>query len=287
MKTKLSIDPLYIAEPYLAQYSSMEHRNTDYDRCLLWKALVDAYSGFGLTAPEKDKLVAISGLARRIGRADDYLAGLWREFLPEQLLWHTVEPASSRDDIRAPAWSWASMNHKVNMYIRLPEVRERCSLVASLLDAEVSHVSQDPFGQVQSGFVRVIAPLAKVTIRDTPEKSGRYICWLGKSLSVVSADMGKFPDDTAIYCLSILKFSMTTKFRPGDMEGILFEPAKSTPGHYYRRGKFSVSQRNSGGVSHNLESFTLELRSLLGCELYEKYMGVDDMSFHRYQFSIV
>ena len=42
----------------------------------MWQGFVDAYTRGDLTLPEIDNLVAISGLAKRIGSGADYCAGL-------------------------------------------------------------------------------------------------------------------------------------------------------------------------------------------------------------------
>ncbi|KAH9215206.1 heterokaryon incompatibility protein-domain-containing protein [Leptodontidium sp. 2 PMI_412] len=76
-----------------------------------------------------DKLVAISGIAKEfklLGGPGDYLAGLWRNTVLLQMLWH-VEPServshvaalhdSQPEQYRAPSWSWASVSEPVWAY---------------------------------------------------------------------------------------------------------------------------------------------------------------------------
>lgn len=74
------------------------------------------YFPMELTYP-RDRLPAISGIARwfmsRLGLTpESYVAGLWRETLPECLLWHFFKPPEGgavRDVEAAPSWSWASV----------------------------------------------------------------------------------------------------------------------------------------------------------------------------------
>lgn len=74
------------------------------------------YFPMELTYP-RDRLPAISGIARwfmsRLGLThESYVAGLWRETLPECLLWHFFRPPEGgavRDVEAAPSWSWASV----------------------------------------------------------------------------------------------------------------------------------------------------------------------------------
>lgn len=63
-----------------------------------WKKLVEYYSALHITF-SKDKLDAIGGIARGLSpklEGDDYLAGLWRNALPDMLLWRV-----SKDDIES------------------------------------------------------------------------------------------------------------------------------------------------------------------------------------------
>lgn len=74
------------------------------------------YFSMELTYP-RDRLPAMSGIARwfmsSLGLTpESYVAGLWRETLPECLLWHFFKPpngAAVRNVEAAPSWSWASV----------------------------------------------------------------------------------------------------------------------------------------------------------------------------------
>jgi hypothetical protein len=91
----------------------------------LWYRVVETYSGMQLTQPQKDRILAISGIAREFrelilarknkGRNDTavssrvYLSGLWLNDIHFGLLWQqkTVDPALGKVPT-APSWSWAS-----------------------------------------------------------------------------------------------------------------------------------------------------------------------------------
>ena len=82
-----------------------------------WHQLVHIYSSCCLTRAE-DKLVAISGLAKRVQSCldDEYIAGLWKGSLPSELLWYATRsdgcPKRS-SSYHAPTWSWASIERGV------------------------------------------------------------------------------------------------------------------------------------------------------------------------------
>lgn len=61
----------------------------------LWDQIVGHYTAEHLTYPAKDKLVAISGLAIKIGIDDELVAGLWRRWMPYQILWRSDRPSQT------------------------------------------------------------------------------------------------------------------------------------------------------------------------------------------------
>ncbi|KAI1098706.1 hypothetical protein F4804DRAFT_323948 [Jackrogersella minutella] len=83
----------------------------------VWVGLVALYSRCGLTR-KSDKLVALSGLASELQTIpqDQYLSGLWRNDLWQQLCWQTVDQLYENEkfgqttipDHVVPTWSWAN-----------------------------------------------------------------------------------------------------------------------------------------------------------------------------------
>ena len=123
-----------------------------------WRQLVHFYSWCHLTRAE-DKLVAISGLAKRVQSCldDEYLAGLWKASLPSGLLWCAGRrpgcPKRS-SSYCAPTWSWASMEGGVCFEEEfgpcvepLEDLDFRCTLTST------SEISQAP-RQVSPGPCR-------------------------------------------------------------------------------------------------------------------------------------
>ncbi|ROV94760.1 hypothetical protein VMCG_08856 [Cytospora schulzeri] len=128
-----------------------------------WHQLVSDYCSRDLTFP-RDKLTAFSGLAQRYMKllnysGKNYLAGLWRHRLAEDLLWHWTphpklllhKPSNrGRHPGRAPTWSWASTDGNVDFESasRCPEMKiKKCQVELAVKD--------DFFGQVKSGVLKV------------------------------------------------------------------------------------------------------------------------------------
>ncbi|TGO39312.1 hypothetical protein BHYA_0056g00230 [Botrytis hyacinthi] len=116
-------------------------RRRESERDWQWPQIVELYSAANLTYG-KDKLPALSGIAKLLfdENGDQYLAGIWRRKIEEQLCWGlTGSKASKRPLWRAPSWSWASIDGKY----------------AHVADANTTPYSYDPFGQVLDGFTRL------------------------------------------------------------------------------------------------------------------------------------
>lgn len=118
---KIKYDPTSFPKPILPLRTT---RNSRIEKSNLnsWFNIVEHYSGAYLTYAQQDKLVAISGIANKIGDQVDYIAGLWKPFLEDQLGWfrdpeRDEEAAVVR--LRYPSWSWASLGASVRYDVGL------------------------------------------------------------------------------------------------------------------------------------------------------------------------
>jgi hypothetical protein len=131
-----------------------------------WQTLCSHYAYRELTFPE-DKLPAISGIASNIAKKvqSDYLAGLWRNNLVHDLFWKTVTVATKPKKYRAPSWSWASIDGRINWpFWRASSTCSKCILYWTLLDAQTTPVGLDPYGAVRDGFLKVRGTLEEVKV---------------------------------------------------------------------------------------------------------------------------
>ncbi|KAH8676392.1 heterokaryon incompatibility protein-domain-containing protein [Tricladium varicosporioides] len=119
-----------------------------------WMRLLDVYSQRALTK-DFDKLPALSGLASEFAKrtGDQYLAGLWRQFLPVGLLWEVKDTAiAQRIPNRAPSWSWASIDGRLGIS-RTP--LRNIKQLAEVIDASVTPLGLDKYGRVATGKIQL------------------------------------------------------------------------------------------------------------------------------------
>ena len=136
--------------------------NTSYTA---WALLLSKYTTSDLSFPQ-DKLVALSGLAETRARntGSEYLAGLWRDRLPRELLWQWVDPAEN-DTHRpyvAPSWSWASKDGEIRMFNPTSHDEQPVLFPIEILDAWVLLQGESCFGHVKDGSLILEASIARV-----------------------------------------------------------------------------------------------------------------------------
>jgi hypothetical protein len=132
-----------------------------------WINLIHEYSESKLSF-DKDRLAALSGLARRCyvgsrGRIGRYCAGLWGSHLHEHLTWQRSGSFDKHMTRRAstyppPSWSWASINAPVMWEsITLPPA------CFEVVEIDMNPVL-DPYGVVNGGRLRLRTSLISFNI---------------------------------------------------------------------------------------------------------------------------
>lgn len=155
------------------EFGKVERSEPDLDGYTLWGRIVQSYT-FGNLSQEDDKLIAVSGIARHMGRElnDRYLAGLWERHLPYLLLWEVHnEPRLPKYDGRcrrpksyqAPSWSWALIVCSVKNACRITRL-DHGNILIKVLDVQVFALTDDMMGQVTGGYLRIRGPLSKATL---------------------------------------------------------------------------------------------------------------------------
>ncbi|KAK5626952.1 hypothetical protein RRF57_002667 [Xylaria bambusicola] len=155
-------------------------KNTENNVVSLWGTVVENYSPLALSLPA-DRLPALSALAETFdpyfsGGDMNYLAGLWRDAMPQALLW-TVNVAESDRDGRlprdaqthAPTWSWASVTSGVK-HVLVPLLISREDAFKTDLGFEILGYTprlvlpKVMFGAVSRGDLRVRGRLRPVSL---------------------------------------------------------------------------------------------------------------------------
>jgi hypothetical protein len=156
----------------------LRHREEPKFHQYIWREIVASYSALKLTY-EKDIFLALAGVAQdhMTTRRSRYLAGLWEDSLPKDLLWYTrarsrVFPGDDPNKLtvrpspgRAPSWSWASVETTIS-YDEHPGFSPALTIHA----ANVTPVGCDIRGEiVVSGL------LASVTVHQRTEATGSSV----------------------------------------------------------------------------------------------------------------
>lgn len=116
-----------------------------------------------LSHPDEDKLVAFAAIATHFAEhfKSDYCAGVFRSSLPFALLWEvrfwSFPQPKRADTYRAPSWSWASMDGRVDAgAITTGDVTDLVTVEDVVIDLVDPN---NPYGQIKSGSLTLTASL--------------------------------------------------------------------------------------------------------------------------------
>ncbi len=214
----------------------------------VWDKVVQLYSAADLTYPAKDKLLAIGGVANALEIDGEYLAGLWENDLPRQLLWAAFKECSRLHEYQAPTWSWASLNglipsrrsetsfHAIASRIRAAESGATPGLgqvLIRIIQARTKHKHpKNRFGPVESGEIVIRSAMFRPqdTLYDhgVQEERVRYTMDVTMEHKHPTVDM---------YCLPIL---ITDYVLNPMIYGLLLLREANNPGAYRRCGIFDM-----------------------------------------------
>lgn len=245
----------------------------------VWSDIVRLYSGTQLTK-EADRLVAISGLAKRMRSilSDKYLAGLWAGQLPYQLVWHIttlrIDGGTGRrvENYRAPSWTWASVDGEV----RIPMI-ERGANAESLIEIEEAKITPlsgiDDTAEVIDGYIRLKGHLFKAEILGRDTDAGRFGLWIrvdGKLVyGMVYLDEPIRAKHTSVFYLPVYRRNGEICQIPQSKHySLILKPAEGRPRGWYSRIGVVETWANAthdeawAYISEQLENPTLREKSL-------------------------
>ena len=121
----------------------------------IWYMLIIRYSTRQISFPY-DRLSAVTGIAKAFARVTSYTwaAGLWKEQMPLNLLWHSELTETPAKEHGFPTWSWAAGAGVIPPF-RKEFVGAR--RVAEIIDVECRTIEDDPFSLLSDAFLRIRA----------------------------------------------------------------------------------------------------------------------------------
>jgi len=251
-----------------------------------WQAIIEEYTRCDLTF-EKDKLIAISGVASRMKEhfRCRYLAGLWEYHLLTQMLWDMGYGGKRLQTYQAPSWSWASTTGQVQLNLVQPEELQEYKAVATILDVSVTTIDGTEMGSVIGGHIRLKASLIPAT-PESPETllEHNYGKWLVQ-VSIRGCPTRYPPfiykdiqDEDLIGTIYLLPLSLHGERSSRLLHGLaLTQTTSNTRGQFRRVGVFRFTKHTI--TEHGLLERALEEeRSEIGAQhmLYEEYDAEGD-----------
>ncbi|TVY28751.1 hypothetical protein LHYA1_G002184 [Lachnellula hyalina] len=176
---------------------------------------------------------------------DGYCAGLWRKYLPSQLLWradiHTIGHLRRSIEYRAPSWSWASLDGPI-----IPGGFSDDGIIIKILECHVRDISGDSTGQIHSGVLRILGPLMTIELQPYARKWYRFrmlidrrwtygfILWLDTDDPICNGSY-------QIHCLPILSDADSDRPERSPLtKCLLLLPTGKWPGQFVRCGTLTL-----------------------------------------------
>lgn len=169
----------------LQQLSTTSHETPSSEWHRHWAGLVKDYSERQLTYPDRDKLAALSGVAKAFQfqlHEETYIAGMWsdKDDLLRMMMWSAVKKSLRRTKpiYRAPSWSWASLDTPVST--PLSSYGHDLVSFVNIKHAQTKPLnSADPTGRVAGGFITLVGFCIPTLLTLEKEKTrlklvGRY-----------------------------------------------------------------------------------------------------------------
>ncbi|MCJ1396086.1 hypothetical protein MMC18_008974 [Xylographa bjoerkii] len=230
-------------------------QNTDGRLYPQWERIARAYSRGGLTIGT-DKVVALAGIAKEMQNLydDEYLAGMWRRYLGEFLVWQVEDgrqangsPSIRSPVYRAPSWSWLSVDGIIDPGTAFGE-----RVVIEILDVKVE-MSESDVGQIKSGYIRLRGALRKaswiwepyltMSTHDLDDVNGRPRLQLVFDGRVLSQVYARLDDNTTtlprtVVCLPVLPQRYRRRASQPSLEGLILVSTGDDDTEYQRVGYF-------------------------------------------------
>ncbi|KAK0513326.1 hypothetical protein JMJ35_004312 [Cladonia borealis] len=210
----------------------------------LWCKIVSTYSRMALTRLS-DRCVAFAGIAEEFQAItrDEYVAGLWRRDLVEELLWQVDKSQYPKDSparaqlYLAPSWSWLSLDRAVR---RQENFRKRIDIMA-VISARVESVTENRFGAIKNGVIGARGLLVPA-ICTADNGSWGFHSIRSEKIRELNRFLALFIDegyieepDRFLYCLPILDEIY-------DVHGLLVVPTYKMTAQYRRIGTFAIQK---------------------------------------------
>jgi hypothetical protein len=207
----------------------------------VWFAFIEEYTSRNMSF-QSDKLPALSGVVSALQKltGDICLAGMWRSWFLQGLLWRLQQPnwdmyvffpktPQRAIPWRSPTWSFVSVEGVV-IYTLLENDPGK-GVCAELLDCGITPKGVNPLGEVTKGFARIRAPVAAVFDVAPQQSSERREC-------KVRMTGGRLADGSVYFDIEMYESCEVVMVTPHT--GIAIIPVNITESTYIRVGALSV-----------------------------------------------
>ena len=227
-----------------------------------WLRICENYSRKALTQPT-DRLLGLTGIARLahrlLGSAEnDYLAGLWKSHLLEELLWQRDSRITTSSNPTtayiAPTWSWASIQYAFLPFFQGGPA-QKVEWRSRVIEAKVDTVDDVFFGFVTHGTLILECSLSLITTisqhsttkePDVDKVRRKILAVNGIPMEYRCSLRLDSPTDPAsssgehTFCFMPIRASFWPCAAQNAMAGLLLQQTGQKQGQYHRMGLLNI-----------------------------------------------
>ncbi|KAH6625472.1 heterokaryon incompatibility protein-domain-containing protein [Boeremia exigua] len=271
------------------------------DTARSWQATVQAYSELELTYA-KDRLPALSAIVARRMRSrpnDEYVAGMWKDTLMQDLNWHSLNEGffpGLRSGLPVPTWSWVHVRGAITF-------EPLTFISATCLGITYRRVSHPQIGNVANASIRVRGRSVNAYLRRSARQSRHVfkididsracgysnLCdfWFQSDYVTSDGPRSWSSIEAGTTQCSILFLGHTRNYHGSHWQGLVF--CERSPGEYERIGMVRAYCYAQGWVDTdtgppiNISSCQRTARTLRRAQL-KKVLGLRFV--HQFVFSL-
>ncbi|KZM19431.1 hypothetical protein ST47_g9417 [Ascochyta rabiei] len=125
-----------------------------------WAALVESYTKMNITM-SSDRPIALHGVVTLLTPyLGQFIGGVWRTFLPMELLWETRITSWRPRTYQAPSWSWLSVEGPIT-YSRCFRHHPGQTFIATITDMHIEYDENNMIVATPPAWLRIRGKLAK------------------------------------------------------------------------------------------------------------------------------
>ncbi|KAJ9623243.1 hypothetical protein H2203_006181 [Taxawa tesnikishii (nom. ined.)] len=196
---------------------------------------------------------------------DEYVAGMWRRYLQDELLWRVKDHELSQrpSEYRAPTFSWASVDGEIYYSSGVGSAIEATGYLVTVEQIELDYVTNDTTGPLKGGYIRLGGTLKELRFEYDDLESDPEIKGVVNGTTLRSTVNGQRLMGTQLIEFDVMDAALRTRSRDmhlfllpvrewsDRLTCLILDQAEDLPGAFRRLGVMVVWNKSGSSSSGN------------------------------------